>query len=65
MKAEMKRQNGVNRSNLDEWIEKYSFERRYINNYDLETVGCFFFNIKKILLLNHVFHTFLFLIYFL
>lgn len=49
LKSEMRRQGGVMRSNIDKWLEEFSFRRRYLQNYKASEV----FNIFKELLKIH------------
>ncbi|KCZ78061.1 hypothetical protein H311_00919 [Anncaliia algerae PRA109] len=49
MKLEMRRQGGVMRRNNDEWIEDFSFRRKYLKNYESNRVRNIYIEILKIL----------------
>ncbi|KAG0442404.1 hypothetical protein DMUE_0289 [Dictyocoela muelleri] len=39
LKGEMRKQHGIKRKNIDIWLEEFSFRKRFLNNYDSESVS--------------------------
>ncbi|KCZ80474.1 hypothetical protein H312_02111, partial [Anncaliia algerae PRA339] len=49
LKLEMRRQGGVLRNNIDEWLVDFTFRKRYLKNYDFNTVKNIYIEILKII----------------
>ncbi|KAG0432106.1 hypothetical protein DMUE_5519 [Dictyocoela muelleri] len=47
LKGEMRKQHGIKRENIDTWLEEFSFRKRFLNNYDNETVSKVFKMVLK------------------
>ncbi|KAI5152207.1 hypothetical protein ENBRE01_2650 [Enteropsectra breve] len=52
LKAKMRSQHGVQRRNIDEWIEEYIFERRFLHNTSFDEFNELFMQIIKIIINN-------------
>lgn len=48
LKASMRKEGGVKRRDIDNWLVQYSFKRRYILNSDRETFALIYIEILKI-----------------
>lgn len=47
MKSTMRKENGVHRENIDDWLIQYTFKRRYVNNSSQEEFAELFIEILK------------------
>lgn len=52
LKDKLRREHGVNRDNISDWLDEYTFYRRYIQSKEPEEVSFVFFEILKILFDN-------------
>ncbi|KAG0422569.1 hypothetical protein DMUE_6200, partial [Dictyocoela muelleri] len=49
LKASMRKENGVKRENVDNWLAEYEFKRRYLVNSTCEEFEAYFIEILKII----------------
>ncbi|KAG0431059.1 hypothetical protein DMUE_5597 [Dictyocoela muelleri] len=48
LKSSMRKEHGVKRCNIDEWLEEYTFKKRYLNNPDNNELRFIFNDIIKL-----------------
>lgn len=53
MKGEMRRQNGVKREDIDEWLIMFTFRRRFLRGYNPRNTTSIFIQILSIMFLQH------------
>ncbi|KCZ77687.1 hypothetical protein H311_01298, partial [Anncaliia algerae PRA109] len=49
LKSEMRRQGGVMRNNIDEWLEEFTFRKRFLANYEQSNIEHKYIEILKII----------------